>query len=42
MAHPSITAPLASATSVEQLNELMGAARLTLPAEVIEALNAAG
>jgi aryl-alcohol dehydrogenase-like predicted oxidoreductase len=27
--------------SVEQLNELMGAARLTLPAEVIEALNAA-
>jgi aryl-alcohol dehydrogenase-like predicted oxidoreductase len=41
MAHPSITAPLASATSVEQLNELMGAARLTLPAEVIEALNAA-
>jgi len=42
MAHPAITAPLASATSVEQLNELMGAARLKLPAEVIEALNAAG
>ena len=42
MAHPVITAPLASATSVEQLNELMGAARLTLPAEVIERLNAAG
>lgn len=42
MAHPAITAPLASATSVEQLNELMGAARLTLPAEVIEKLNAAG
>jgi aryl-alcohol dehydrogenase-like predicted oxidoreductase len=42
MAHPAITAPLASATSVEQLNELMGAARLTLPAEVIAALNAAG
>jgi aryl-alcohol dehydrogenase-like predicted oxidoreductase len=42
MAHPSITSPLASATSVEQLNELMGAARLTLPADVIEALNAAG
>ena len=42
MAHPAITAPLASATSVEQLNELMGAARLTLPAAVIEALNAAG
>lgn len=42
MAHPAVTAPLASATSVEQLNELMGAARLTLPAEVIAALNAAG
>ncbi|HWU15157.1 MAG TPA: aldo/keto reductase [Caulobacter sp.] len=42
MAHPAITAPLASATSVEQLNELMGAARLTLPAAVIETLNAAG
>lgn len=42
MAHPSIEAPLASATSVEQLNELMGAARLTLPADVIAALNAAG
>ncbi|WP_426030945.1 aldo/keto reductase [Caulobacter sp. DWP3-1-3b2] len=42
MAHPSITAPIASATSVEQLTELMGAARLVLPAEVIEGLNAAG
>jgi aryl-alcohol dehydrogenase-like predicted oxidoreductase len=42
MAHPAITAPLASATSVEQLNELMGAARLTLPADVVAALNAAG
>jgi aryl-alcohol dehydrogenase-like predicted oxidoreductase len=26
MAHPAITAPIASATSVEQLTELMGAA----------------
>jgi aryl-alcohol dehydrogenase-like predicted oxidoreductase len=42
MAHPSITAPIASATSVAQLNELMDAARLKLPAEVIQALNAAG
>jgi aryl-alcohol dehydrogenase-like predicted oxidoreductase len=42
MAHPAITAPIASATSVEQLTELMGAARLTLPATVIETLNAAG
>ena len=42
MAHPSITAPIASATSEEQLSELMDAARLKLPAEVIETLNAAG
>ena len=42
MAHPSITAPIASATSVEQLTELMGAAQLALPAEVVEKLNAAG
>jgi aryl-alcohol dehydrogenase-like predicted oxidoreductase len=42
MAHPSITAPIASATSVAQLEELMGAARLTLPAEVIADLDAAG
>jgi aryl-alcohol dehydrogenase-like predicted oxidoreductase len=41
MAHPSITAPIASATSVEQLNDLMGAAQLKLPAETLEALNAA-
>ncbi|KRA74648.1 alcohol dehydrogenase [Caulobacter sp. Root656] len=42
MAHPAITAPLASATSIEQLNELMAAARLTLPTDVLDALNAAG
>ncbi|UAL09461.1 aldo/keto reductase [Caulobacter segnis] len=42
MAHPAITAPLASATSVAQLDELMGAARLELPAEVWKALDAAG
>jgi len=42
MAHPSITAPIASATSVAQLNELMDAARLKLPTEVIEKLNGAG
>jgi aryl-alcohol dehydrogenase-like predicted oxidoreductase len=33
MARPSITAPIASATTLEQLGELMGAARLTLSAE---------
>ncbi len=42
MAHPSITAPIASATSVAQLEELMGAARLTLPGDVIARLDAAG
>lgn len=42
MAHPSITAPIASATSVAQLDELMAAARLTLPADVIADLDAAG
>jgi aryl-alcohol dehydrogenase-like predicted oxidoreductase len=42
IAHPAITAPIASATSVAQLTELMGAARLALPAEVIARLNAAG
>lgn len=41
MARPAITAPIASATSVAQLDELMGAARLKLPAEVMESLNAA-
>ena len=37
MAQPGITAPIASATNVEQLNELMGAARLKLtPAELAD------
>lgn len=42
MAHPLITAPLASATSVEQLDELMAAARLELPGEVWKRLDEAG
>lgn len=42
MAHPAITAPIASATTVAQLEELMGAARLSLPPEVIADLDAAG
>jgi len=42
VAHPAITAPIASATSVEQLDELLAGARLTLPPEVIAALDAAG
>lgn len=42
MAHPSVAAPLASATSLAQLDELMGAARVKLPAGVWETLDAAG
>jgi len=42
MAHPAITAPIASATSVVQLQELMGAASLVLPPEVMADLDAAG
>jgi aryl-alcohol dehydrogenase-like predicted oxidoreductase len=41
MARPGLTAPIASATSVAQLHELMGAARLVLPPETIAALDAA-
>jgi len=39
IARPGITAPIVSATSVEQLHELFGATRLTLTAEDITALN---
>ena len=38
---PGLTAPIASATSVAQWNELAGAARLHLKAEAIETLNRA-
>jgi aryl-alcohol dehydrogenase-like predicted oxidoreductase len=41
IARPSITAPIASATSVEQLDDLIGATRLQLDANAIETLNAA-
>ena len=41
MAQPGVTAPIASATSVEQLNEIMGAAHLRLEAEQLERLDAA-
>ncbi|HEY2661813.1 MAG TPA: aldo/keto reductase [Caulobacteraceae bacterium] len=41
MAQPGLTAPLASATSVEQLIEIMGSVRLTLEADQLEALNTA-
>lgn len=41
IARPSITAPIASATSVEQLSELVAATRLDLDKSDIEQLNAA-
>lgn len=41
MAQPSIVAPIASATSVAQLDELMGAARLVLDGEALASLDAA-
>ncbi|AZS20507.1 MULTISPECIES: aldo/keto reductase [unclassified Caulobacter] len=42
MAHPAITAPIASATSIGQLQELMGAARLDLPSDVASTLDMVG
>lgn len=41
MAQPGLTGPIASATSLEQLDELMGSARLKLTAEDLAALNKA-
>lgn len=41
IARPSITAPIASATSLEQLNDLIAATRLDLDPEAIETLNRA-
>jgi aryl-alcohol dehydrogenase-like predicted oxidoreductase len=41
MARPGLTAPIASATSLAQWRELAGAARLTLDAATIEAIDAA-
>lgn len=40
MARPSVTAPIASATSVEQLDELVNAARIELGRDAIERLDA--
>jgi aryl-alcohol dehydrogenase-like predicted oxidoreductase len=41
MAQPAVTAPIASATSVQQLEELMGAAQVTLSAEQLSRLDEA-
>lgn len=40
MGRPNVTAPIASATSLSQLDELMGAAALSLPESAIERLEA--
>lgn len=42
MAKPAVTAPIASATSLSQLDSLMKAAALSLSAEQVAALDAAG
>jgi aryl-alcohol dehydrogenase-like predicted oxidoreductase len=42
MARPGLTAPIASATSIAQLDELLGAMRLTLAPAAIAELDAAG
>ena len=41
IARPSITAPIASTTSIAQLDEIIGAARLKLDADAIKRLNEA-
>jgi aryl-alcohol dehydrogenase-like predicted oxidoreductase len=41
MARPGVTAPIASATSIAQLDELMRAATLTLDADAVRALDTA-
>jgi len=41
MAKPAVTAPIASATGVDQLEELMGAARITLDGEAMATLDRA-
>lgn len=41
-ARPAVAAPIASATSVQQLEELLAAARLKLDADAIKALDEAG
>ena len=41
MQRPAVTAPIASATSLAQLDELIGAMRITLDADTLERLDAA-
>ncbi|MFA6266874.1 MAG: aldo/keto reductase [Pseudolabrys sp.] len=42
MARPSVTAPIASATRLDQLNDILGAAKLTLTKDDIDALDKTG
>lgn len=42
MARPAVTAPIASATNLEQLDDILQAATLALPPAAIERLDAAG
>ena len=42
MSRPALTAPIASATSLEQLDDILGAADLVLPASALAALDEAG
>lgn len=42
MARPGVTAPIASATSVAQLDDIMAAVRLTLPSDAMAELDTAG
>jgi aryl-alcohol dehydrogenase-like predicted oxidoreductase len=42
MAKPAIAAPIASATSIDQLSELMGALKVSLSNDDIGVLDAAG
>jgi aryl-alcohol dehydrogenase-like predicted oxidoreductase len=41
LARPSVTAPIASATSLDQLNDLIEATQLELDAPAVELLNQA-
>jgi aryl-alcohol dehydrogenase-like predicted oxidoreductase len=41
IARPSITAPIASATSMDQLEDLMAATKLELDREAMDSLNRA-
>jgi aryl-alcohol dehydrogenase-like predicted oxidoreductase len=41
MAQPSVTAPISSATKIDQMEELIKATRLTLDQDALDALNKA-